>query len=147
MQVWGHIKCVCVKSVCLLRLTKMAIFFTYNGAQSFLFNFRLFFWGGGLRLSLSLDQIEHGSAHDVCTMNDHSSSQDTSKTHQHNIFWCVCIPLTHWRQAKMMVDEIHSHPDQDFVVLVCVVFAVSAWEIELHGMETNINGQIKDTEV
>ncbi len=46
----------------------------------------------------------------------------------------------------MMVDEIHSHLDQDFVVLVCVVFAVSAWEIELHGMETNINGQIKDTE-
>lgn len=47
----------------------------------------------------------------------------------------------------MMLDEIHSYPYQDCVVLVCVVFAVSAWEIELHGIETNINGQIKDTDV
>lgn len=46
-----------------------------------------------------------------------------------------------------MVDEIQSHPDQHFLVLVCVVFAVSAREIQLHGMVTNINGQIKDTEV
>lgn len=52
----------------------MAIF-TYYGALSFLFNFRLvFLWV--LRktqfIFVSLDQIEHSLAHDVSTLNDHS---------------------------------------------------------------------------